>query len=78
MIKLILPAVLCLNLFANQIELDGTVVSDNEKMITSRNMGYIKEVYVKEGSNYYLCDENGIKTSTDPVTPTTNNLVKYT
>ena len=51
MIKLILPAVLCLNLFANQIELDGIVVSDNEKMITSRNMGYIKEVFVSEGSS---------------------------
>lgn len=51
MIKLILPTVLCLNLFASQIELDGTVVSDNEKMITSRNMGYIKEVFVSEGSS---------------------------
>ncbi len=51
MIKILIPAILCINLFANQLELAGTVISDNEKMITSRNMGYIKEVFVSEGSN---------------------------
>ena len=51
MIKILIPAILCINLFANQLELAGTVISDNEKMITSRNMGYIKEVFVNEGSN---------------------------
>lgn len=51
MLKLLLPAILSINLFANQIELSGTVISDNEKIITSRNMGYIKEVYVNEGSS---------------------------
>lgn len=35
---------------ANDIELSGTVISDNEKVITSRNMGFIKNVYVVEGS----------------------------
>ena len=52
MIKILLTTTFfCLNLLANQIELLGTVISDNEKIITSRNMGYIKEVYVNEGSN---------------------------
>ena len=52
MIKILLTTTFfCLNLLANQIELSGTVISDNEKIITSRNMGYIKEVYVNEGSN---------------------------
>ena len=52
MIKILLTTTLfCLNLLATQIELSGTVISDNEKIITSRNMGYIKEVYVNEGSN---------------------------
>jgi RND family efflux transporter MFP subunit len=35
---------------ANEIELSGTIISDNEKIITSRNMGFIKDVYVQEGS----------------------------
>jgi len=36
-------------LSAKTIELSGTVISDNEKYITSRFMGYIKTVYVSEG-----------------------------
>ena len=50
MIKILLTTIFCVNLFANQLELSGTVISDNEKIITSRNMGYIKDVYVNEGS----------------------------
>lgn len=34
---------------ANALELSGTVISDNEKIITSRYMGFIKKVYVNEG-----------------------------
>ena len=34
---------------AKSIELSGTVISDNEKYITSRFMGYIKNVNVAEG-----------------------------
>ncbi len=34
---------------AVKIELTGTVVSDNKKMLTSRYMGFIKSVYVYEG-----------------------------
>ena len=40
---------LCLSLGANAVELSGTVISDNEKIITSRYMGFIKNVYVSEG-----------------------------
>lgn len=42
---LILPAIL----FAQQLELAGTVISDNRKILTSRYMGFIKEVKVSEG-----------------------------
>lgn len=52
MLKLLIPTIIIsVNLFANQLELSGTVVSDNEKMITSRNMGYVKSVNVDEGSS---------------------------
>ena len=51
MIKIFLTTIFCINLFANQIDLSGTVISDNEKIISSRNMGLIKEVYVSEGTN---------------------------
>lgn len=50
MIKIFLTTIFCINLLASQLELSGTVVSDNEKIISSRNMGFIKEVYVNEGS----------------------------
>ena len=42
----------CIFLYSNasQIELSGTVISDNEKVITSINIGFIKKVYVNEGS----------------------------
>lgn len=36
-------------LFAKTIELSGTVISDNEKFITSRFMGFVKNVNVAEG-----------------------------
>ncbi|MGA1931288.1 efflux RND transporter periplasmic adaptor subunit [Arcobacter sp. YIC-464] len=48
--KLLLIISIFLYAQANDIELTGTVISDNEKVITSRNMGFIKEVYVVEGS----------------------------
>ncbi len=35
---------------AQKIELSGTVISDNEKFITSRFMGFVKELHVSEGS----------------------------
>lgn len=50
MIKILLTTIFCINLFANQLELSGTVISDNEKAITSKIMGYVQEVHVNEGS----------------------------
>ena len=35
---------------AQEIELSGTIISDNKKIISSRNMGFIENVYVAEGS----------------------------
>lgn len=37
------------NLSASEIKLTGTVVSDGQKMIGSRYMGYVKKVFVKLG-----------------------------
>ena len=48
--KILLLTILNLYVFSNEIELTGTIISDNEKVITSRNMGFIKNVYVREGS----------------------------
>ncbi len=48
--KIITLTLLCLVTYANALEFSGTVISDNEKYITSRNMGYVTNVYVSEGS----------------------------
>ena len=34
---------------AIEIELSGSVISDNQKMMTSRYMGYVKNMAVSEG-----------------------------
>ena len=48
--KIVLGVLLAINtIFAAQIELSGSVVSDNQKMITSRYMGFIKNMRVSEG-----------------------------
>ena len=48
--KIILGLLILLNIsFAQTIELSSTVISDNEKYITSRYMGFIKKVGVNEG-----------------------------
>ena len=36
-------------IYAAQLSLSGSIVSDNKKMITSRFMGFIKNVFVNEG-----------------------------
>jgi len=46
---LIVSFLLITTLQANDIILTGTVVSDGQKMIGSRYMGYVKEVFVKLG-----------------------------
>ena len=48
--KIFIVTMLLINtLFASDIVLTGTVVSDGQKMIGSRYMGYVKKVYVKLG-----------------------------
>jgi len=50
MLKIYLATMIVANLsFAKTIELSSTVISDNEKYITSRFMGFIKSVNVAEG-----------------------------
>ncbi len=46
---LIVTFLLIINLQADDITITGTVVSDGQKMIGSRYMGYIKKVFVKVG-----------------------------
>jgi len=48
-IVLTVTFLLILSLEANDIRLTGTVISDGQKMIGSRYMGYIKKVFVKLG-----------------------------
>ena len=48
--KIVLGVLLTIStILAAQIELSGSVVSDNQKMITSRYMGFIKNMKVSEG-----------------------------
>ena len=47
--KIILLLLLSTVIYAAKLELSGTVVSDNRKMLTSRYMGFIKSVSVSEG-----------------------------
>lgn len=47
---LFINIIISIFIFAQTLELSGTVISDNEKVISSKNMGYIKGVYVNEGS----------------------------
>ncbi len=48
--KIILFIYILINIsFAQDIEISSTVISDNEKFITSRFMGFIKSVNVSEG-----------------------------
>ncbi|AXH09982.1 efflux transporter periplasmic adaptor subunit [Malaciobacter halophilus] len=50
MIRSLLLIVLFISSYAQEIQTSGTVISDNEKVITSRHFGYIKKVFVNEGS----------------------------
>jgi RND family efflux transporter MFP subunit len=49
LVKLIILALVSTSLNAVEIDLSGSVVSDNQKMITSRYMGYVKNMAVSEG-----------------------------
>lgn len=48
-INIIIIALLSTALNAVEIDLSGSVISDNQKMITSRYMGYVKSMAVSEG-----------------------------
>ncbi len=47
--KLLLILALAASLLAENITLSGSVISDNQKMITSRFMGFVTNVFVSEG-----------------------------
>ncbi len=47
--KLVILLMFAAALFGVDLELSGTVMSENQKMITSRYMGFVKEVRVSEG-----------------------------
>jgi len=47
--KLLLFFISAVTLLAEGLTLAGTVITDNEKMITSRYMGFVTKVYVSEG-----------------------------
>ena len=49
LIKIIALALVSTALHAVEIDLSGSVVSDNQKMITSRYMGYVRHMAVSEG-----------------------------
>lgn len=48
-IKIIALSLGMTSLYAIEINLSGSVVSDNQKMLTSRYMGYVKNMAVSEG-----------------------------
>ncbi len=54
---LIVTFLLIINLQADDITITGTVISDGQKMIGSRYMGYIKKVFVKVGDKVKREDE---------------------
>ncbi len=47
--KLIVLALMLTSVKAVEVNLSGSVVSDNQKMLTSRYMGYVKNMAVSEG-----------------------------
>ena len=49
--KLLILAIFTINIFANSLQLDGIVESQNEKVISSKMMGYITKIYVNEGDS---------------------------
>ena len=47
--KILLVIALSISLIADTLTLTGSVISDNQKVITSRNMGFVTNVKVREG-----------------------------
>jgi RND family efflux transporter MFP subunit len=48
-IKILILTMSMHSVYATEINLSGSVVSDNQKMLTSRYMGYVKHMAVSEG-----------------------------
>jgi RND family efflux transporter MFP subunit len=48
-VMILIAALLITSVHAIEIELSGSVISDNQKMMTSRYMGFIKNMAVSEG-----------------------------
>ncbi len=48
-VYLFISLIIWTSLFATEVQLSGSVVSNNQKMITSRYMGYVKKMAVSEG-----------------------------
>ncbi len=49
MIKWVMLSLMVTSINAVEVKLSGSVISDNQKMLTSRYMGYIKNMAVSEG-----------------------------
>ena len=66
---LLILLVLTVSLLAEDLKLSGSVISDNQKMITSRFMGFVTSVnvsegdYVKKGQLLYSIDSREIDSS---------------
>ena len=67
--KIILIMALGVSLIADTLTLTGSVISDNQKVITSRNMGFVTDVkvsegdFVKKGQLLYTIDSKEIDAS---------------
>ncbi len=78
--KLIFLTLFISSAFANSLELDAIVESQNEKVISSKMMGYIKKVYVnegdivKKGQVLYEIDPSDISYNNDIVNSQVKNL----
>lgn len=48
-IKILAMILATIYTFGANMTLSGSVISDNQKMLTSRNMGYVKKMFVSEG-----------------------------
>ena len=78
--KLLIITLFLTNIFANQLELDGITESQNEKIISSKMMGYITKVNVNEGDNVkkgdilYEIDASNISYNADILKNQVKNL----
>jgi len=67
--KILLIIALSISLVADTLTLTGSVISDNQKVITSRNMGFVTDVkvsegdFVKKGQLLYTIDSKEIDSS---------------